>query len=126
MTRGASDPRMNQRARQKPSEAETATAIYYAVQAQENFETAAQRLFELVQKAQRARPGRRRIIFLDIEGHRDRQGKFDADMLELQEQFLAGFLGEYVAELALPLGHVVNSKEQRDDLPDRLHLRAPA
>lgn len=114
---------MNRRLQPKPSEAETATAIYYCVKAHESFETAAYRLFELVQKAQHTQPGRRRIIFLDIEGHRNAEGGFDADMLELQERFLIGFLGHYVAELGLPLGHIVNAEGQRDDLPQHLDIR---
>ena len=126
MAAGASDPLMNRRVPPKPSEAETATAIYYSVKPHEDFETAAQRLFELVQKAQRTQPGRRRIIFLDIEGHRNARGGFDADMIELQERFLIGFLGDYVAELGLPLGHIVNANGQRDDLPDHLEIRAPS
>jgi hypothetical protein len=121
---GANDPVMSRRLHPKPSETETATAIYYSVKAHETFETAAQRLFELVQKAQRTRPGRRRIIYLDIEGHRNARGGFDDDMLELQERFLIGFLGEFVAELGLPLGHVVNPNGQRDDLPEHLEIRA--
>ena len=48
MAAGASDPLMNRRVPPKPSEAETATAIYYSVKPNEDFETAAQRLFELV------------------------------------------------------------------------------
>jgi len=118
-----SDPLMDHRA-QKPSDVETANAIYHCVKAHESFETAAQQLFELVQKAQHTRPGRRRIIYLDIEGHRNASGGFDAAMVELQQEFLIGFLGEYVSELALPLAHVVNTKGQRDDVPAQLDIGA--
>jgi hypothetical protein len=98
-------------------------AIYHAVRAHEGFEKAAQTIFELVREAQRKQPGRPRVIYLDIEGHRNNQGGFDTDMLELQQEFLIGFLGDYVTELVLPLIRVANKRPQNDEVPDRLGIQ---
>ena len=65
-------------------------ALYHVVYAHEGFTEAANALFELVKRAQEQWPGKRRRLYLDIEGHRNSDGGFDADMLELQSEFLVG------------------------------------
>src|SRR5262245_22629465 len=60
-----------------------AIAIYHRVYPHEGFEESAQILFKLVQRAQLQYPGKRRLLYLDIDGHRNSEGGFDADMLEL-------------------------------------------
>jgi hypothetical protein len=50
-----------------------AVALYHVVYAHEGFETSALALFNLVQEAQRNHPGRRRALYLDIEGHSSRE-----------------------------------------------------
>src|SRR3972149_6969279 len=67
-------------------------AIYHVVYEHEDFNHAANALFTLVQRAQHLQPGKKRKLFLDIEGHRNSKGGFDADMLELQKEFLTDFL----------------------------------
>jgi hypothetical protein len=49
-----------------------AVAIYHLVFSHEDFETAANHLFELVKNAQKQCPNQNRILFLDIEGHRNK------------------------------------------------------
>ena len=66
-------------------------ALYHVVHEHEGFAESAQNLFKMVQRAQQLQPGRKRVLFLDIEGHRNSNGGFDADMLELQTDFLLGF-----------------------------------
>ena len=44
-------------------------------------------------------------------------------MLELQQVFLIGFLGDYVTELVLPLMRVANKRPQNDEVPDRLGIQ---
>ncbi|HBY93935.1 MAG: hypothetical protein M5U01_17610 [Ardenticatenaceae bacterium] len=97
-----------------------AVAIYHVVYSREGFEETAQTLFKLVQEAQRLHPGRKRILFLDIEGHRNKSGGFDADMVELQSEFLLGFLGRFLSEIHTPLVQATNPKEQENDLPPAL------
>ena len=74
-------------------------AIYHVVYRHETFEDAALALFKLVQEAQRLQPGKTRKLFLDIEGHRDSQGAFDRDMLELQKEFLSCVLAQFLSEI---------------------------
>jgi hypothetical protein len=71
---------------------EKAVALYHCVYAHEGFEQSAQRLFQLVHDAQQQHPGKKRVLYLDIDGHRTSEGGFDADMFELQDEFLLGFL----------------------------------
>ena len=81
-------------------------------------------LFELVRSALQREPGKGRILYLDIDGHRDDQGRFDPDMLELQSAFIEGFLIPFLAEARLPGDvHLVNRTAQRDDVPDKLEIR---
>lgn len=106
----------------KPTE--KAIAIYHVVYFHEDFEDAASKLFELVRGAERRTPGKRRALFLDIEGHRNDQGGYDQDMLELQRDFILGQLMPYLSEVHFPLiGHIVNPKPQRNDVPDELILK---
>jgi hypothetical protein len=84
---------------------------------------AAQAVFKLVQEAQRVQPGKRRKLFLDVEGHRNIQGGFDADMLELQKEFLMGFLIQFLSEIHGPLISVKNPHAQNNDIPSELEIR---
>ena len=95
-------------------------AIYHRVMRRENFETAAQDIFRLVQDAQRKYPDVPRILYVDIDGHRNSEGGFDDDMFELQKEFMLGFLLPFCKEVYLPLGHIVNTKEQDNNVPDML------
>jgi hypothetical protein len=94
-----------------------AIAIYHVVYTQEGFEESVQTLFKLVQEAQRLQPGKKRKLYLDIEGHRNSEGGFDTDMVELQKEFLLGFLSPYLSEIHAPLVSATNKKPQENDIP---------
>ena len=113
---------MIQRREPKIESSGDAVAIYHVIYEDEGFEDSAQNLFKLVQNAQSQSPGKRRKLFLDIEGHRVRGGGFDADMLELQKEFLLGFLSPYLSEIHSPLAHTANPNPQKDDIPPELIL----
>lgn len=55
-------------------------ALYHRVMRRENFEKAAKDLVSLVYAAEKKEPGKPRTLYLDIDGHRNAQGRFDADM----------------------------------------------
>ena len=55
-------------------------ALYHRVMRWENFEKAAKDLVSLVYVAEKKEPGKPRMLYLDIDGHRNAQGRFDADM----------------------------------------------
>ena len=117
---------MQKRKRTKLHGDHRSVALYHVVYRQEGFEQAAQTLFTLVRDAQARFPDRRRMLFLDIEGHRTEEGGFDADMRELQTDFLIGFLGQYVCEIHCPLARAANPKGQDNEIPDNLHIRPQA
>lgn len=99
-----------------------AVAIYHRIMRRENFETAAKDLFRLLAEAQKKEPGRKRVLYLDIDGHKNQAGGFDEDMFELQRHFIVEFLLPYFSEVHIPLGSFVNKEEQRNDIPDQLDI----
>ena len=114
---------MKTNGRSKIESDDRAVAIYHLVYAHEGFEESAQILFKLVQKAQRMKPGRKRKLFLDIEGHRNSEGSFDADMSELQTDFLMGFLSRFLSEIQAPLFSTANQYVQENDIPLELIIQ---
>jgi hypothetical protein len=111
---------MDNKVQSRIESSDNAVALYHRVYAHEGFEQSAQRLFQLVQNAQQHSPGKRRVLYLDIDGHRTSEGGFDTDMLELQSEFLLGFLGPYLSEIHAPLMNVINPKPQENELPPAL------
>ncbi len=101
---------------------EKCIAIYHRVMRREDFAKAAKDLISLVRTAEMQNPGKPRILYLDIDGHRNKQGGFDADMTELQTEFGLGFLSQFLTEAHFPLASVQNTKEQRNDVPDKLEI----
>ena len=101
---------------------EKGIALYHRVMRRENFEKAARDLVALVRAAEEKSPGAPRTLFLDIDGHRNREGGFDADMFELQKEFGLGFLLPYLTEVHFPLISARNEKGQRNDVPDQLEI----
>jgi hypothetical protein len=99
-----------------------ALALYHCVYPEEDFEKAARELFDLVAHTNEFFPNAKRSLFVDIEGHRTPTEAFDADMFELQKDFLLGFLMPFLAELHAPLIHAKNPKPQRGDLPEELRI----
>lgn len=56
--------------------------IYHRVMRNENFEKAANDLYDLLIETQKKYPDSSRLLYLDIDGHRNSNGGFDKDMLE--------------------------------------------
>jgi hypothetical protein len=115
---------MDNNKRSRVESSDKAIAIYHVVYAHEGFEESAQTLFTLVREAQRLQPGKQRKLYLDIEGHRQSAGGFDPDMVELQQEFLLGFLSPYLAEIHAPLVRATNTQPQENELPPALVIQA--
>jgi hypothetical protein len=96
--------------------------IYHVVFEHENFATAAPQIYKLVAQTQVQFPNRRRILYVDIDGHRDENGAWDHDMWELQRYFLLGFLMPFLNEVHMPLIAVQNNKFQRNDLFEKMEI----
>lgn len=77
-------------------------ALYHRVMRRENFEKATKDLFDLLKTAQVKHPNVDRILYVDIDGHRNSEGGFDNDMFELQKDFGIGFLGKFFSKSTSP------------------------
>ena len=99
-------------------------SLYHVVAATDDFETAAQDIFALLKQAQDEFPDWPRVLYLDIEGHLDDQGRFESEFVELQQEFLIAAMGKFFTALALPIVSVVNPDPQSNDVPDSLKLQA--
>lgn len=96
--------------------------LYHRVMRRENFEKAAKDLFNLLQAAQKKNPNQSRVLYVDIDGHRNEKGGYDDDMLELQKEFGLGFLLPFFTEVHFPLISIDNPNEQCNDIPDKLEI----
>jgi hypothetical protein len=97
-----------------------AIAIYHTVFEGDSFAAAARTLFCLISTAQKSMPNQKRVLYLDIEGHRNKAGGFDADMLELQKDFILGFLLPFLTVVHMPLMSAENKKMQDNNIPEEL------
>ena len=97
-------------------------AIAHRVLAHEDFNRTAQILLVLLVKAERQHPGRKRCLYLEIEGHRNSEGGFDHDMLELQSKFMGEFLIQFLTRAESPLGAFQNPNPQINEIPESLNL----
>lgn len=91
-------------------------AIYHLVYQHEDFEVSAKIIYNLLVNAQKMYPGNKRYLYLDIEGHRNKKGGYDQDMLELQKDFLLEYLMKYFTEINLPLMHCKNPNAQENNI----------
>ena len=100
-------------------------ALYHRIMRRENFEKAAKDLFDLLKTAQTKTPDVERALYVDIDGHKNSEGGYDRDMLELQKDFGVGFLGKYFTEVHFPLIEFKNPNPQCNDIPRYLEIFSP-
>lgn len=98
-------------------------AIYHRIMKRENFETAANDIYNLIKHEQEVDPDKPRKLYLDIDGHRNDDGGFDEDMFELVSNFLLGFMGKYLTEISCPIYSVINPDKQVNDIPPKLFIK---
>ena len=99
--------------------------LYQLVHAYEGFEDAARAIWELLTEAQRRFPDAPRHLFLDVEGHRNSAGGYDAEMYELQFNFILQSLMPFFTEVAIPLISLENPKPQDNNVPEELKFFGP-
>lgn len=87
-------------------------ALYHCVYKNEDFDKAANDLFQLMEYAQETFPDKKRALYLDIEGHKNENGSFDLDMFELQTEFMMKEIMPYISELHQPLSHLKNDNQK--------------
>ena len=100
-------------------------SLYHIVSEGDDFDRAAQDIFQLIAEAQKRFPDWPRVFYLDINGHLDERGRFEPDMVELQQEFLIAALGKFLTAIDMPLVSVVNPKMQDNALPDSLGIQFP-
>jgi hypothetical protein len=100
-------------------------SIYHVVAPEDDFDAAAQGIFERLREAQQRYPDWPRVLYLDVDGHLDALGRFEPDFVELQQEFLIASLGPFFTALDMPLVSVLNPEPQKNDLPDQLVIRLP-
>jgi hypothetical protein len=96
--------------------------IYHVIFEEENFEDSASAIHRLMKSCQDESPNVRRVLYLDIDGHRNENGGFDHDMYELQKNFLLGFLAPYFTKIYMPLGIVTNKEVQWNNIPNQIEI----
>ncbi len=92
-------------------------AIYHVVYETEGLEESAKSIYELLYSSQEKQPDYKRILYLDIDGHTDEYGRFDEEMIELQQDFIIGTLLPYFYEIHMPILDVKNTELQKNDVP---------
>ncbi|MFI6258985.1 HNH endonuclease [Micromonospora zamorensis] len=100
-------------------------AIYHDMRVEEDFERCAQRLVETIAFAAQTQPGKRRRLYLDVQGHRDDAGDYDRDAREIMGNFLRAALMPYLSEAFTPHAEYRNPRRQRDDVPDVIAVVDP-
>jgi hypothetical protein len=96
-------------------------AIYHEMRAEEGFDDTAEMIFQLVRDCAATHPGKSRLLFLDVAGHRNQAGGFDQDAYELIVHFVTGFLMQWLTEAGTPFG-IFRNANQREDVPDALDI----
>lgn len=100
---------------------EKSVGLYHVMRAHETFEETAHAIFEIVKIAEERAPGRKRVLFLDIDEHRNQAGGFDDDAYEIQKSFVLGFIARFLTGGQMPLIGFRN-KNQSDDVPPALEI----
>ena len=98
-------------------------SLYHIVAESDDFNKAASDIFDLVKSSQEKYPDWPRVLYLDIAGHLDELGRFQDDMVELQQEFLIAALGKFLTALDMPLVSVVNPDAQDNAVPDSLAIQ---
>ncbi len=99
-------------------------SIYHVVQREDDFERAAQDVFDRVKEAQARFPDWPRVLYLDILGHADARHGFDDEFIEFQQEFWFSAIAPFLTGFELPVtGALINPDPQRNDLPDELIIQ---
>lgn len=100
---------------------EPTTRIYHRIKPTEKFEETATTLINLLFEEQRNNPNQKRILYLDITGHRNTLGGYDSDTYELMSEFIPKNLLMWLTEAHTPLG-MWNNPYQHNDVPEEIEI----
>ena len=99
---------------------DNSVALYHVVEEEDDFRSAAIRVFGMIKEAQERYPDWPRVFYLDVKGHSGDRAGFDGDFFEFQQEFLIAALGPFLTAVDTPLVSVWNPEPQRNDLPDAI------
>jgi hypothetical protein len=97
-------------------------SLYHVVEKDDDFRSAAGRVFGMIKEAQERYPDWQRVFYLDVNGHDGDRAGFDADFFEFQQEFMVVALGPFLTALDMPIVSVWNPEPQRNDLPDAIAI----
>ncbi|MER7211914.1 HNH endonuclease [Streptosporangium sp. NPDC000239] len=118
-------PKKKQKTAPRQNKQKKGVGIYHDMAVYENFERCAHRVFKVLQLAQKSNPGAPRLLYFDVQGHRNDAGGYDHDSLEIMKQFFLEYLMSYLTEISTPLYRAKNGSKQRNDIPDELAISYP-
>lgn len=113
-----------------------AIAIYHVVFKRENFGDAVKALVKCVWEAQQKFPNQPRHLYLDIDGHRNKDGGLDSDMWELVSEFILdindrnpikGGFKTFFTKWSVPgpdCSMSGTNETQNNDPPERIEIKA--
>ena len=78
-------------------------SLYHIVEPAHDFDHAAQAIFDLLKESQSRYPDWPRVLYLDVQGQVDEQGRFVDEMVELQQEFLIQAMGRFMTAIDMPL-----------------------
>lgn len=106
--------------RYKENEENIVTITCY-ISEKENFEQAAQKIFNAIVNEKKKNKKSKIELIVKIDGHRNEKGGFDNDMFELQMEFLTKSIFKYLYKMTIPLASIINN-DIIEDFPIS-HLR---
>jgi len=72
--------------------------------------------------AQKQFPNKRRVLYIDVQGHLNSEGGYDQDAFEIISHFVFHVLGPYFSEIHTPRLSTKNSKPQDNEVPDLVEI----
>ncbi|WP_237532731.1 hypothetical protein [Streptomyces sp. SID8352] len=100
-------------------------ALYHDMAVYENFERCAPRIFAVIHKAQEVKPDAPRILYFDVQGHRNSQNGYDRDSWEMVRHFLPEIALPYLTELHTPMYIAKNPRRQDNKVPADMQIGYP-
>jgi hypothetical protein len=100
-------------------------ALYHDMAVYENFERCAPRIFAVIHKAQEMKPNTPRILYFDVQGHRNSQNGYDRDSWEMIRHFLPEIALPYLTELHTPMYSAKNPQRQDNEVPAEMQIGYP-
>jgi hypothetical protein len=95
--------------------------LYHRITRAEKFEETVQNLIKLVYEAQQFNSEKKRVLYLDITGHRNELGGYDTDTFELMSEFIPKYLLMWLSAVHMPLG-ILHNDYQQNDVPEGVEI----